>query len=284
VRDTDNLLSELDLHSDEPARSQKNSSAYGGNDMGLDRATASEREDALAKRERQIAERERQLAAREKAISAGGANYKPADNWPCSYYPLTYHDIAAEIPEEQRMFCRQYYATVLGTWVVLVFNFISWFGIWLGESDQGSGVLWSLIYVGFGIPGSWKLWYYPIYETLKGRKRWYTFGFSFLAHVGFCGFMCLGFPDMAAAGWLQMVEVFASGHAGTGLIVLACACCWTLLLLASLYLGKKAHSMWSGAGGVATMQQDVATLAVTSGAAGAAASAAISTKETDEFL
>jgi hypothetical protein len=285
VADSDALLRDLNI-SDEPTRpASSNQGAYGGGGLLAEDPAIDAKEEALRKREQEIIEREAMLAKREQQVNVGGPSngYQPAPNWPSRCYPILYHSINQEIPEQSRMLCRKFYACLLFTWLTLAFNWVTWFIIWVSgadTSDAGSAVLWGFLYIALGGWGSLKGWYMPMYSTLKegSSAKWCIFGITFFAHVIFTGFMALGFPGMAGAGWLTMIEVFAAQAPGTGLIVLGCAATWTLLFLISVYLGKQAQALWAGKGGAEQMQRDAATLAVTSGAASAVASAAISSK------
>jgi len=171
---------------------------------------------------------------------------------------------------------RKFYVCFLFTCVTLLLNWVVWCIIWFdnADNDSATAVMWSTIYLGLGVPGAWKLWYFPIYQNLRNNSTasWVLFFLVFGIHVIFVCLMALGLPGMSGAGWFEFLKVVETGDAWVGLTTLSAAICWTILAIASCYLLKKAHLLWTGKGGEEALQKEASKAAVTVAIAGAAAS------------
>jgi hypothetical protein len=220
------------------------------------------REQALVRRETAIAEKEKDLEDREKRLGPYG-KYKPP-NWPCECYPIAYHNISEEIPEQHRVLMRKYYAAVLWTWLSIFWNWICFITIWgtpnNGSESASSDALWSSIYVFVGIPGAWKLWYRPVYYAVKdGKNRnWVLFFIFYLAHMIFSILMALGVPSCAGSGLFVMIKFFSASQNLIGFFCLISVGLWGLGFLFALYLSKKGHSTWRKMGGEEELRKEMA--------------------------
>lgn len=252
-------------------------SAYGGDYSSSYTSTApasstnnnTDWEDKEAELRAQIdeLEKEKLLSSRTSNKAGEGAianTHIKAKNWPSRCYPIVYHSINDEIPERHRKLARQFYATLIFTWVTLGMNWITW--IWIasaGAMADGatSEALWSTLYLVLGIPGGWKLWYMPIYSSLKGNSSmsWCCFFMMFAGHLCFCAMMAIGIPGVSGAGLVIMIEVFGRNYIAAGLLTLACAIFWFMLTITSLYLIKQTHVLWRSRGGAEDLQRDVQT-------------------------
>jgi len=223
------------------------------------------REQALSRRETVLAEKEKELEAREKKLGPW-AKYKPP-NWPCECYPITYHNISEEIPENHKTLVRKFYAHLLFAWVGLFWNWLTLLVIWAsdaGGSTGSSDALWSSIFLVAGLPGAWKLWYRPLYNGVKDSKggQWIMFFLFFFAHMVFAAILGLGVPSCAASGLFMMIKMFGNSHSLAGIFCLISVIVWSIEFLVCIYLGKQAHSTWKRMGGEEELKKDMAKRAV----------------------
>lgn len=148
--------------------------------------------DANSRRmEAELRRREAELSAREQAISQqeqtlrSQSNLLPKPpNYP-PFYPLIFHDINVEIPEEARMVVRFLYWSWLALIGTLVWNALSTFlilvshaeGVVTGATDFGG----AFVYCFTITAASFFLWYRPIYNAfMKERSLYYCKIFSML--------------------------------------------------------------------------------------------------------
>merc|ERR1740116_533213 len=73
----------------------------------------------LDKREKQLLEQKKRLELMKHELSS---NQLRRDNWPCAYYPITFHSIQQEIPPHARAHMKRMYTLVLLTFACLVAN------------------------------------------------------------------------------------------------------------------------------------------------------------------
>ncbi|KAI5389836.1 Secretory carrier-associated membrane protein 1, variant 3 [Lathyrus oleraceus] len=137
-------------------------SSYGGGAFYTTDVKAKEKE--LQARESELKRREQELKRREDAISRAGIVIEEK-NWP-PFFPIIHHDIGNEIPIHlQRM---QYVAftTWLGLVLCLLWNIVAVTTAWI----KGEGpTIWflAIIYFISGAPGSYVMWYRPLYRAMR---------------------------------------------------------------------------------------------------------------------
>lgn len=236
-----------------------------------------EKAEELAKREEALLRREAALIARER--SGGGAGVvggRHESNWPSKCYPITYHDIAVEIPQRHRALVRKFYANLMLTWLALLLNWMLIMYVVFAPAEgpstdkPGSGsALWSSIYLLLGVPGSWNLWYKSVYNGAKNgtSSKWMFFFVNYAIHTAFCLVMALGpSPSSVAGGGLFFVVemITESNHSATIFAVITMIL-WTLNGGMGIFLLRHAHSHWKTDGHQDALKRDMATAIVTAG-------------------
>jgi len=229
----------------------------------------------LAKREEALLRREAALLQREKAV-AGPGGVTRESNWPSKCYPITYHDIAVEIPQRHRALIRKFYANLMLVWLALLLNWMLVMFVVFSPANgsyadkPGSGAaLWSSIYLLLGVPGSWNLWYRSIYNGAKlgTSSKWMFFFVNYAAHTAFCIVMAIGpSPSSVAGGGLFFVieMITESNHEATIFAVITLIL-WAINGALGVFLLRHAHSHWKTDGHQDQLKRDMATAIVTAG-------------------
>ncbi|XP_061349541.1 secretory carrier-associated membrane protein 1-like isoform X2 [Gastrolobium bilobum] len=168
------------------------------------------KEKELQARESELKRREQELKRREDAIARAGIVVEDK-NWP-PFLPIIHHDIANEIPIHlQRM---QYVAftTWLGMILCLVWNILAVTIAWI----KGEGpTIWflAIIYFISGAPGSYVLWYRPLYRAMRtdSALKFSWFFLFYALHIVFCIFAAVAppiiFKGKSLTGILAAIDV-----------------------------------------------------------------------------
>jgi hypothetical protein len=237
---------------EKPKTSSKPNTGYSYTQL-QDGGDISDREAKLLRKERELLERERQLEQRELQSKEPGGQRRQLYNWPSKCYPLAYHSIQDEIPPNHRAMVKKFYVVLYISWVCLFWNWLTILTVWgqARSSDAANSALWSTIYMAFGIPGSWKLWYRSVYYCCRDGAgiRWAFFFLNFLMHVVFGVLMAIGIPKIGSGGLFIMIDMFANTHDIAGFFALVDAGIWTINVLVSFYLLRKSYQVWKVGGG-----------------------------------
>jgi len=229
-----------------------------------DANSINEREEELNRREEELNKREAQLEQRvSQVIKLGGE-----DNWPSRCYPIAYHDISKEIPEEVRSTIRKLYVLVIFTWICLIWNWMIMMAVWFsgGSVDASSDSIWSSLYMVLGIPLSWRWWYRGAYYGARDRssKQWVSHFTGFFCHFVLSVLIAFGIPSCNGAGLLWMIKLFTNSYQALGVLSLICTCIWGLNLLFTLYLFRATLAIWRKRGGSEQLTRDVTKAAIDS--------------------
>lgn len=180
------------------------------------------REKELESWDAELKRKEQELRRREEAISRTGFVIKEK-NWP-PFFPIIHNDIAREIPSGAQRLMYVAFASWLGMVLCLVWNAIAVTVAWI----KGYGVnIWllAIIYAIAGCPGSYVLWYKPLYRAMSNESalRFSWFFLCYLFHIGFCIFAAVAppifFNGKSLAGILPAVNAF-SGNTLVGIFYL----------------------------------------------------------------
>ncbi|XP_073222160.1 secretory carrier-associated membrane protein 1-like isoform X3 [Cicer arietinum] len=143
------------------------------------------KEKELQAREAELKRREQELKRKEDAIARAGIVIEEK-NWP-PFFPLIHHDIANEIPIHLQTIQYVAFTTWLGLILCLSWNIAAVTVAWL----KGEGLsIWflAIIYFISGVPGSYAMWYRPLYRATRTDSAlkfgWFFFCYSF--HILFC--------------------------------------------------------------------------------------------------
>ncbi|KAK9064397.1 hypothetical protein SSX86_015779 [Deinandra increscens subsp. villosa] len=151
------------------------------------------KEKELQAKEAELKRREEELKRKEDAMAQARIGVEEK-NWP-PFYPVIHHDIATEIPIHLQKIQYVAFGSWLGLMVCLVWNFIAVTIAWL--QGQGTSIwLLAIIYIISGVPGSYFLWYRPLYRAMRTDSA-LKFGLFFLAymiHITFCFLAALAPP------------------------------------------------------------------------------------------
>jgi len=213
-----------------------------------------ERLKEIQRREKMARELQEELKNQEKSLNKLWVNYEGEKNWPLPFWKLARHNIAEDIPAENKTRVRKMYFLWVLNAVALIWNslcYIIW-STWPNASakrvsmsgDSAAVVLLSLLYTCAGIPLSWQLWYKLYYNTYSGRKNNGCLGIRYFLNFGlhclFSILMGIGLEVTASAGLLVMLKTVA--HVTTlGMLMLVAFVLWCMVALASAWLIRKQH-------------------------------------------
>ncbi|KZT70151.1 scamp-domain-containing protein [Daedalea quercina L-15889] len=159
----------------------------------------------INQRERDLERREQELNQKADHIRRFGRN-----NWP-PFYPIIFHSIKDEIPEEHRMLINRLYQLWFVLFGTLIINFIACiFVLTSGSSNGGSDLGSSIGYMFVITPLSFLLWYRPIYNGyMKEQALYYYMYFVFCGfHLVFSLYMIIGIPGTGSAGLIQTIQMY----------------------------------------------------------------------------
>jgi len=195
--------------------------------------SAGSRMEEIRRREAELAERERNLGQREQHVKDYGRN-----NWP-PFFPLIFHDIDTEIPEESKPTVLLLYRVWLFLILTLIVNLVGTILLLTsgqndGGKDLGSGITYLPI---IGIT-SFLLWYRPFYNAYM--KEWALFYYIFFLfagfHIAYCVYMVIGIPATGSAGLINTIRAFASGSIVTGVFGVLATAGWVIEGLGVLWI------------------------------------------------
>ncbi|KAH7295377.1 hypothetical protein KP509_27G044000 [Ceratopteris richardii] len=224
----------------------------------------SKRERELEAREAELRRREQDLKRREDAAAKAGIIVEER-NWP-PFFPIIYNDISRDIPVHLQRTQYLAFASWLGVVLCLVWNLVAVATAWI----KGSGVnifLLAMIYFAAGVPGSFVLWYRPLYRAMRTESA-LKFGWFFLfylLHMLFVIFAAVAppvvFKGKSLAGFLPAVDLFSdSTLAGIFYIIGAVLFCCEALL--SLWVLKQVYAYFRGSGKSAELKREAVRAAI----------------------
>lgn len=210
------------------------------------------REEALARREAELDHRERELRKREQGM--GG--YQRPNNWP-SFYPMTYHSIKDDIPQELQSLVRSGYVAWMGYAFVLCWNWFCMTVYWFGPGNPGIFVI-ALLWMFLGAPLSWMLSYKSLYNGARKDRAssflWYIITWSI--SIAIMGLHLLGIPDIGSAGVISLIEA-AQDNAFAGIVLGISTGLWGICLLFALYTLKRVWAYYKTRGGNEAAKKEV---------------------------
>ncbi|GMN50882.1 hypothetical protein TIFTF001_020034 [Ficus carica] len=200
------------------------------------------------------------IRRREEAAARAGVVLEEK-NWP-PFFPIIHHDISNEIPIHlQRM---QYlaFSTWLGLILCLLWNIIAVTTAWIkGEAVK----IWflAIIYFIAGVPGSYVLWYRPLYRAFR-RDSAFNFGWFFMfyiLHIGFCIFSAIAppivFKGKSLTGILPAIDLIGD-QALVGIFYFIGFGLFCLESLVSVWVIQQVYMYFRGSGKAAEMKREAA--------------------------
>ncbi|KAG9100300.1 hypothetical protein FRC06_004278 [Ceratobasidium sp. 370] len=161
-------------------------------------AKTSSRLEDLDRREQELAAREAEISRRETNIRHGKNNFPP-------FFPLIFHSINDEIPQEHRALITRLFQLWLVLGATLIINMVACiFILTSGGSDGGKDLAASISYIPVIGILSFLLWYRPIYNGyMKEQSLYYCF------HLLFSVYMIIGIPSTGSAGLINTIAAFS---------------------------------------------------------------------------
>ncbi|CAI9275543.1 unnamed protein product [Lactuca saligna] len=215
-------------------------------------------EKELQDKEAELKRREEELKKREEAIAKSGVVIEE-NNWP-PFYPIIHHNIKSEIPIHLQKVQYVAFGSWLGIIVCLVWNLIAVSFAWF----EGEGVtIWlcAVIYIILGIPGSYVLWYRPLYRATRSDSavKFSFFLITYSFHVFFCAFASLAPPifieGKSIAGILPAFNLLV-GNAMLGGIYLIGFGLFFIETAISIWVIQQVYSYFRGSGKAAEMKRE----------------------------
>ncbi|GAA0142691.1 transfer/carrier protein [Lithospermum erythrorhizon] len=230
-------------------------------DIPLDSAKdLKKKEKELQAKEAELKRREQDLKRKEDAISRAGVIIEEK-NWP-PLFPIIHHDIANEIPVHLQKMQYVAFTTWLGLIICLVWNLVAVTVAWI----KGEGpTIWflAIIYLISGVPGSYVLWYRPLYRAMRTDSA-LKFGMFFLVyifHIGFCVVAAVAppifFKGKSLTGILPAIEVL-SDNVIVGIFYFIGFGFFCLESLVSVWVIQQVYMYFRGSGKAAEMRRDAA--------------------------
>lgn len=218
------------------------------------------KERELDAKEAELKRREQDLKRREDAAARAGIVIEER-NWP-PFFPLIHHDIAREIPVHLQRIQYFAFASWLGIIICLVWNLIAVTTNWIEVKHNGVKIwLLAIIYALAGIPGSYVLWYKPLYQAMRNESA-LKFGWFFLfyaLHLLFVIFAAIAPPVVfkgdSLAGILPAVDLFSDSTI-VGIFYIVGFACFCLEALLSMWVLQQVYMYFRGSGKAAQMKRE----------------------------
>ncbi|XP_019448993.1 PREDICTED: secretory carrier-associated membrane protein 1-like [Lupinus angustifolius] len=171
------------------------------------------KEKELQAKEAELKKREQEIKRREDAVARAGIVIEEK-NWP-PFFPIIHHNIADEIPIHLQRTQYVAFTTWLGLVLCLLWNIVAVTVAW----SKGAGpTIWflAIIYFIAGAPGSYVMWYRPLYRAMRtdSALKFGWFFLSYMVHIGFCVFAAVAppivFKGKSLAGILPAIDLLGS--------------------------------------------------------------------------
>ncbi|GAB2211084.1 hypothetical protein Droror1_Dr00016375 [Drosera rotundifolia] len=234
-------------------------------DIPLDSAKdLKKKEKELQAKEAELRKREQEVKRKEEAAARAGIVLEEK-NWP-PFFPIIHHDIANEIPVHLQRLQYLALATWLGLILALTWNIIAVTAAWVRGGDATIWFL-AIIYFVSGVPGSYVLWYRPLYRAFrKDSALNYGWFFMFYAlHIIFCIFAAVAppivFKGKSLAGILPAINLIGS-HILVGVLYFIGFGLFCLESVLSIWVIQQVYMYFRGSGRADEMRQEVARGAV----------------------
>ncbi|KDQ11744.1 hypothetical protein BOTBODRAFT_35175 [Botryobasidium botryosum FD-172 SS1] len=205
-----------------------------------------------ANRMEELSRRERDLEAREAALNQKAEHIRKhgRNNFP-PFFPLIYHAIDEEIPQEHRPLITRIFQLWFLILATLIINMVACiFVLTSGTTDGGKDLGASIMLVPVIGLLSFLLWYRPIYNGLmKEQALYYYIYFVFCGfHLLFSVYMFIGIPSTGSAGLIQTISLFSKGHIVGGVLGIIATVAWAVQGLGNLFYYRQIWNHHNQAG------------------------------------
>lgn len=199
--------------------------------------------------EEELKRKEQEIRRREEALASTGFVVEKK-NWP-PFFPIMNHNIAGEIPLPSQKLMYIAFASWLGMLLCLVWNLIA-VSVALTRGAAITNWLLAVIYALAGCPGSYALWYKPLYRCMRkdSAVRFGWFFLTYMFHIGFCILVAVAPPIFgnlySFTGVLSIILALNSTFV-TIFYIVGCAlfCLETLL---SIWVLQKVYAYFRSSG------------------------------------
>jgi hypothetical protein len=200
----------------------------------------------------QIGQRERDLERREQELNAKAEHIRThgRSNWP-PFYPIIYHSIAEEIPEDSRPLITRLYQLWLVLFGTLFINVAACICILVsGSPDGGKDVGASIGYIPLIGVLSFLLWYRPIYNGYMKEQSLYYYMYFFFGgfHLLFSVYMMIGIPGTGSAGLIQTIQMFSRHSIVAAIMGTIATVGWTIQTLGNAFYFRQIWAHHTAAG------------------------------------
>jgi hypothetical protein len=218
------------------------------------------KEKELQAKEAELKRREQEVRRKEEAAARAGIVLEEK-NWP-PFFPIIHHDIANDIPIHLQRLQYVAFSTWLGICGCLLWNLIAVTTAWI----KGEGVkIWFLAVIYFisGVPGSYVLWYRPLYRAFRTESamRFGWFFMFYLLHIGFCILAAVAppiiFKGKSLTGILAAVDVVGD-HVLAGIFYFIGFGLFCLESVLSIWVIQQVYMYFRGSGKAAEMKREAA--------------------------
>ncbi|MES1907161.1 MAG: hypothetical protein MHM6MM_000334 [Cercozoa sp. M6MM] len=224
--------------------------------------SASERMRRLEAKEAEIRAREEDCKRREKYVKKFSIK-----NWP-RCYPILYHSIDHEIPQQHQKLCKQFYYAWILHIVVFALSLCSVIGAWVDREtceSCGSSVFLAVVFLLLVPYLSWKLWYRGIYNILKRDSRslsaWGPWLFHSVVFLGFMIFTSIGIPGMGTTGLIFMSSSMSKVKTFTNILMISTFCLQVFFDIFYSFSFLRAYRIYRGKGYIAEYDPERAVTA-----------------------
>ncbi|OIV99229.1 hypothetical protein TanjilG_06534 [Lupinus angustifolius] len=251
-------------------------------DIPLDSAKdVKAKEKELQAKEAELKRREQEIKRREDAIARAGIVVEEK-NWP-PFFPIIHHNIADEIPIHLQRVQYVAFTTWLGLVLCLLWNIVAVTTAWI----KGEGpTIWflAIIYFISGAPGSYVLWYRPLYRAMRLQELYVYLGLWVMweeclslegswedkvkgegqgrqVHIAFCIFAAVAppiiFKGKSLAGILPAISVLGD-NALVGIFYFIGFGLFCLESLISIWVIQQVYMYFRGSGKAEEMKHQAA--------------------------
>ena len=223
----------------------------------------------LERKARELDKKEAELRVREDAYDEISATLEKRPNWP-SCRPVLYHDIRAEVAEENRGMVTAAYIT----WMLASFGYcLNFLVITLNFTICGSGIgdwFFACLFAAAGVPISFQTWYRVLYNAGKRRRhtvftsaQYVRFFTHFVFHLLMVVWMLASIPVVGTmcAGVITTMRIFANADGVwdefVGFLSFLNVLVWAAVGFSSLYVGGCAMTRFRAGGGPPDVRRGV---------------------------
>lgn len=224
------------------------------------------REKELEAKEVELRRREQELKRKEEAAARAGIVIEDR-NWP-KFFPIIHHDIPREIPAHLQRIQYFAFASWLGIVICLTWNVLAVTGGWIKLSGHDVKVwLLAVIYAICGIPGSFVLWYRPLYRAMRTESalKFSWFFLFYLIHILFTIFAAVAppivFSQKSLTGILPLIDIISSS-VGVGILYLIGFAFFCLEALLSFWVLQQVYMYFRGSGKAAELKREAVRAAL----------------------